>query len=259
MSFRTALCYCILLPALAAQDSEVPLALNLPTAQMLQDWQPAIRFTHRFTEPVRDHSKDLYGLDGGNYAGFGLDLGIKAVPGLNAQIYRTADNKTLVFALQEQIVSKEHLRLSARVERFDETVKRITLPSGTLGISGAALQMPVQALWGAFTFSLVPTWLSRTSTRDRGLATLGVGAGWSFTEGQSLLGEIYPRPSRLDSATYEQGYALGYRFATKGHRFTLLATNTPGTTTHQVLGGDYTGGPRPSSQWSLGFNLVRMF
>jgi hypothetical protein len=259
MSLRAALCCCTLLPALAAQDSEVPLALNLPTAQMLRDWQPAIRFTHRFTESARDHSKDLYGLDGGNYAGFGLDLGIKAVPGLNAQIYRTADNKTLVLALQEQILNQDHVRLSARVERFDETVKRITLPSGTLGISGVAVQVPVQALWGAFTVSLVPTWLSRTSTQDRRLATIGLGAGWSFLEGQSLLGEIYPRPSRLDSATYEQGYALGYRFATKGHRFTLLATNTPGTTTHQVLGGDYTGGPRSASRWSLGFNLVRMF
>jgi hypothetical protein len=259
MSHRSSFLALLAATSLAAQDSEVPLALNLPTTQMLQDWRPAIRFTHRFTESARGHSKDLYGLDGGNFAGFGLDLGIAAVPGLNAQIYRTADSKTLVLALQQQLTTKEHLRLSVRVERFDETVKQVTLPLGSVGIGGAALQVPVQVLWSAFTFSLVPTWLSRTSTQDRGLTTFGAGASWSFLEGQSLLGEFYPRPSRLDSATHEPGYAVGYRFATRGHRFTLLATNTSGTTTHQVLGGDYAGGPRAAGRWALGFNLVRAF
>lgn len=259
MSLRPVWLSVLVAANLSAQDSDVPLALNLPTAQTLEDWHPAIRFTHRFTEPAKGGSKDLYGLDGGNYAGLGLDLGIKAVPGLNAQVYRTGDGKTFVFALQERLLASEHVHVSARLERFDETVQRVTLPSGTLGITGAAVQLPVQVFAGAFSFSLVPTWLSRTSTQDRGLTTFGAGIGWSFLEGQSVLGEFYPRPSRLDGSRYQQGFALGYRFATKGHRFTLLATNTPGTTTHQVLGGDYAGGPRPTGQWSLGFNLVRLF
>ncbi|HJV49250.1 MAG TPA: DUF5777 family beta-barrel protein [Geothrix sp.] len=246
-------------PALWGQESELPLALNLPTADTLQGWQPAIRFTHRFTEAARGHSKDLYGLDGGNFPGLGLDLGIAAVPGLNAQVYRTSDDKTLILALQEQLVNAPHLRLAVRGERFDETVQRATYAFGTVGISGAAFQLPVDVLAGPFTISLVPTWLSRTTTRDQGLFTAGAGLRWRITEGQSILAEVYPRPSRLDAATYEQGYALGYRFQTKGHRFTLLATNVSGTTAHQVLGGDYAGGPRPAGQWGLGFNLVRMF
>lgn len=57
---------------LAAQDADVPLALNLPTADRLQNWDMAFRFTHRFLEPARGASKDLYGLDGGNVAGLGL-------------------------------------------------------------------------------------------------------------------------------------------------------------------------------------------
>lgn len=44
-----------------------------------------------------------------------------------------------------------------------------------------------------------------------------------------------------------------------GIRFTHLATTIPGTTAHQVLGGDYAGGPRPAGDWTLGFNLVRIF
>lgn len=244
---------------LAAQESEVPLSLNLPTGQMMQDWQTALRFTHRFTEPAKGHSKDLYGLDGGNYAGFGLDLGIKAVPGLNAQVYRTADDKTLVLALQQRLFASNQVFMSLRLERFDETIPQATLPGGSVGISGAAAQLPVQVLVGAFSFSLVPTWLSRTSTQDRGLVTFGSGVAWNLLEGQSLLAEFYPRPSRLDRSSYNPGYAVGYRFSTRGHRFTLLATNTPGTTTHQVLGGDYNGGPREAEHWSLGFNLVRMF
>jgi len=259
MTLRLALWCCALLPALAAQESEVPLGLNLPTTSMVEGWRPAIRFTHRFAEAARNNSRDLYGLDGGNFAGFGLDQGIGAVPGLNAQIYRTSDAKTLVLALQQRLLTTSHVDLALRIERFDEGVQRTTLPGGTIGITGAAVQVPAEGRLGAFGFRLVPTWLSRTSTQDKVLFTAGAGVTWAIREGQSLLGEVYPRPSRLDSATYEQGYGLGYRFATKGHRFTLLATNASGTTTHQVLGGDYAGGPRSASRWALGFNLVRLF
>jgi hypothetical protein len=112
---------------------------------------------------------------------------------------------------------------------------------------------------GPLTFRLVPTWLSRTSTQDRGLVTAGGGITWAFLQGQSVLGEVYPRPGRLDTSRYEPGYAVGYRYATRGHRFTLLVTTVSGTTTHQVLGGDYAGGPRPAGNWTLGFNLVRVF
>ncbi|GLH67974.1 DUF5777 family beta-barrel protein [Geothrix edaphica] len=244
---------------LLGQDSELPLGLNLPTADHLQGWQPAIRFTHRFAEPARGNSKDFYGLDGGNFAGLGFDLGIAAVPGLNAQVYRTSDGKTVVLALQEQLLDRPHVRLAIRGERFDETIKRATYTFGTVGVTGAALQLPAEFVAGPVTFSLVPTWLSRTTTQDRALFTAGAGLRWRIVEGQSILAEYYPRPARLDSTAYEQGFALGYRFQTKGHRFTLLATNVQGTTAHQVLGGDSAGGPRSPGQWALGFNLVRIF
>jgi hypothetical protein len=245
--------------ALRAQESDLPLALNLPTADHLDGWHPAIRFTHRFTEAARDNSRDFYGLDGGNYPGLGVDLGIAAISGLNAQVYRTADGKTVVLALQEQLLDTRHLRMAARVERFDESVQQRVLATGPVGITGASLQLPTELLAGSFTFSLVPTWLSRTTSHDQSLLTAGAGLRWRFLEGQSLLGEFYPRPARLDAATHEQGFALGYRYATKGHRFTLLATNARGTTAHQVLGGDYAGGPRPPRLWALGFNLVRVY
>jgi len=244
---------------LLGQDSELPLGLNLPTADHLEGWQPAIRFTHRFAEAARGHSKDFYGLDGGNFAGLGFDLGIAAVPGLNAQVYRTSDGKIVILALQEQLLARPHLRMAIRGERFDETIQRATYAFGTVGITGATLQLPTEFLAGPVTFSVVPTWLSRTTTRDRALFTAGAGLRWRILDGQSILAEYYPRPARLDAATFEQGFALGYRFQTKGHRFTLLATNVQGTTAHQVLGGDYAGGPRPPGQWALGFNLVRVF
>ncbi|WP_243287576.1 DUF5777 family beta-barrel protein [Geothrix terrae] len=254
------LCLPLLLPSgLSAQDPDLPLGLNLPTADHLEGWQPAIRFTHRFTESARGNSKDLYGLDGGNFPGLGFDLGIAAVPGLNAQVYRTADGKTVTLALQERILNRPHVRLAVRVERFDETIQRTTYAFGTVGLTGAAVQLPAEFTAGPFTVSLVPTWLSRTTTRDQALFTAGAGLRWRFLERQSLLAEYYPRPSRLDSANYEQGFAVGYRFQTKGHRFTLLATNVQGTTAHQVLSGDYAGGPRPPGRWALGFNLVRIF
>jgi hypothetical protein len=257
VSIRAILCASLLSGVLAAQDSEVPLGLNLPTPDRLQNWDMAFRFTHRFLEPARGASRDLYGLDGANAAGLGLDFGIQPVPGLGAQIYRTSDGKTLVFALQQRLLSAPWIRMSLRAERFDEGVKQVKLPLGAVGISGAAFQAPTEIPAGPVTFLLVPTWLSRTSTVDAGLFTLAGGLRWQVTEKHALLAEYYPRPARLDRS-FEQGAAFGYRYRTRGHRFTLLATNTPGTTAHQVLGGDYGGGPRSPNRWSLAFNIVRM-
>jgi len=250
---------CLLATGLLAQESEIPLGLNLPNADRLQDWDLGIRFTHRFLEPARGAGKDLYGLDGGTYPGLGLDVGIRAVPGLNAQLYRTADNKTVTLALQEQLLDGPGLRLAARVERFDETVKQVRLPLGTIGISGAALQLPAEFRRGPVTLLVVPTWLTRTSSSDRGLFTFGAGLRWQAAPNHQVLAEYYPRPSRLDAATHSAGGSLGYRFGTRKHRFTLLATTANGTTAHQVLGGDYGGGPRGVNRWALGFNLVRVF
>lgn len=240
----------------AAQEADLPLALNLPTTDSLEAWQPAIRFTHRFLESARNHAKDWYGWDGGNYAGVGLDLGLGR--GLNGQVYRTSDGKTVVIALQQRLLKSADFGIAVRVERFDETVQRASYSYGTVGISGAALQLPVEFTRGGFTVAVVPTWLSRSSTREGGFATAAVGLRWTFVEQHALLAEYYPRPSRLDGAKYEQGWSLGYRFATRNHRFTILGTTSNGSTAHQVLGGDYGGGPRRSGEWTFGFNLARL-
>jgi hypothetical protein len=244
---------------LSAQDSEVPLGLNLPTAERLQDWQSALRFTHRFMEQARGNGKDLYGLDGGNSAGLGLDLGVGALPGLNAQVYRTPDGKTLILGLQQQLLKISWFRVAVRGERFDETVQRATFGRTTLGISGAALQLPADFLLGPLVLGVVPTVLTRTSTDDRRVSTFGASLRWTFAEGQAVIVEHYPKPGGLPPGTYHSGFAFGYRFQTQRHRFTLLGTNAQGTTAHQVLGGGYNGGPVEPGQWSLGFNLVRLF
>ncbi len=243
---------------LAAQEADLPLGLNLPTTDALGAWQPAIRFTHRFLEPAKGNSRDWYGWDGGNYAGVGLDLGIGGVPGLNAQIYRTSDGKTLVLGLQQRLLSTPRLALSVRAERFDEAVPRAAYSFGSVGISGAAVQVPMEARAGGVTFTVVPTWLSRSTSREGGFATFGAGLRWAIAERHALLAEFYPRPARLDASRYEQGWSAGYRFATRNHRFTVLATTANGSTAHQVLGGDYAGGPRKSGQWTFAFNLVRL-
>lgn len=243
---------CLLgLPLAAQEASELPLDLNLPTADHLADWDIGLRFTHRFQEQAKGSSKDFYGLDNGAYTAFGFDFGIKPIPGLNAQFYRTADQKTVTLALQEQVVSTGHWRFALRAERYDETVKG--------GLVGGAFQAPLD--WQPvepLTFTLVPTYLSRTATAQN-VVTAGLGIRWMVGENQGLLAEFYPRPSKVPS-TFERGWAFGYQYRTLGHRFSILATNELGTTTHQVLGGDYEGfGPRPSGSWALGFNVVRIF
>lgn len=243
---------CLLsLPLVAQESSDLPLALNLPTADHLADWDIGLRFTHRFQQQAQGNSRDFYGLDNGAYTALGLDFGIKVIPGLNAQIYRTSDQKTLTLALQQQLVTSDHWRFAVRVERFDETVKG--------GKVGAALQAPLD--WqplDSLTLSLVPTYLSRTATAES-VVTTGVGVRWFPAEHHGLLAEYYPRPSKVSGA-FEQGWALGYQYRTRGHRFSILGTNELGTTAHQVLGGDYQGfGPRTSGGWALGFNVIRLF
>lgn len=238
-------------PLAAQEASELPLLLDLPTADHLAEWDIGLRFTHRFQEQAKGNSKDFYGLDNGAYTGVGLDFGIKAIPGLNAQIYRTSDQKTLTLALQEQLVSTDHWRVAFRAERYDETVKG--------GRVGTTLQAPVDwQPWEPLTITVVPTYLSHTATAE-GVVTAGLGIHWAITESQGLIGEFYPRPSKVD-ASFERGWSFGYQYRTRGHRFSVLATNELGTTANQVLGGDYQGfGPRPSGAWALGFNVVRIF
>ncbi|HJU84386.1 MAG TPA: DUF5777 family beta-barrel protein [Holophagaceae bacterium] len=250
-SLRPAVLAALLALPAAAQDSELPLALNLPTADHLDGWDLGVRFTHRFQEQARSNGKDLYGLDGGAFTAFGLDLGIAAVPGLNAQLYRTADRKTFTMALQERFLSAERWSAALRVERFDEVI-----PGGRVG---STVQVPVDwRVGGGVVLSAVPTYLSSSETQRR-VGTVGLGARWLFLEHHGLLGEYYPRPSKVDGA-FERGFALGYQYRTLHHRFTLVATNELGTTAFDVLGGDYGGfGPSRPGSWNLGFNLVRVF
>jgi len=272
--------------ALRAESSEYPLVVNLPTAEKMQYWDIGVVFTHRFIQPVKDHGKDVYGLDGYTYAGLGFTFGIKPVPGLNAFIYRTADNKTFSFGLQEQVLNGERVRMAVRAERFDEVVKETITPFGKVGISGLAVQVPTEIfITDDIIFSVVPTYITKTTTTDTilpvppgqtpnttpnkgGVFNVGLGLRIGFTEKFSFVGEYYPRPSKFskaapggitDGTTYQNGFAAGLSYKTFKHRFSVFGTNASGTTTNQVMSGDYGGGPRPSAQWAIGFNVARVF
>ncbi len=254
-----------------AQQSEIPLWLNLPTAQGLMGSGFGYRFTHRFQDQARNNSKDAFGLDGYSYSGLGMDIAVPSTPGTNFQIYRTPDNKTLTLAFHQVLVSQPDYRMAIRVERYDETIKdQAFTPKSREGIVGTSVQLPLSWSGSGLTLLVVPTYLSSTSTERKGATTAGFGLRWDMAERHSLIGEYYPTPSKVkdlqvyvDSTTTRAvvaGWAVGYVFRTKGHRFTLLATNARGTTVNQVLGGDYAGaGPNRSGEWSLGFNLVRIF
>ena len=89
---------------LAAQEaSDVPLGLNLPTAQSLEMGDLGLRFTHRFTERARSNGTNAYGLDGYAFAALGFDFSFKRLKGWNLQLYRTADQRTFTVAVQKQL------------------------------------------------------------------------------------------------------------------------------------------------------------
>ena len=272
--------------ALRAESSEYPMVFNLPSAERMQYWDIGVVFTHRFVQPVKDHGKDVYGLDGFTYAGLGFTFGIKPIPGLNAFIYRTADNKTFSFGLQEQVLNGERVRMAVRAERFDEVVKETVTPLGKVGISGLAVQVPTEIfITDDIIFSVVPTYITKTTTTDTVLAVppghtpntkpntggvfnVGLGLRIGFTEKFSFVSEYYPRPSKFakaapggitDGTTYQNGFAVGFSYKTFKHRFTLAGSNASGTTANQVMSGDSGGGPRLSGNWSLGFNVTRIF
>ncbi|MBI3131578.1 MAG: hypothetical protein HYZ13_09660 [Acidobacteria bacterium] len=162
------------------------------------------------------------------------------------------------------------------------------------GVIGGSFQVPMEIFFPGdrVMLTLVPTYLTRTTTsnfkfssdgatppvyqpgltpakKGSGVFNLGVGVRVNFTEAFGWVTEFYPKPSRLPSDTFRAGFATGITYKTFKHRFTLTASNVHGTTANQVLGGDYDhyrttdgkdgAGPWPSSQWSLGFNVSRVF
>jgi hypothetical protein len=260
--------------------------INLPSAERMQYWDIGVVFTHRFIQPVKDHGKDAYGLDGFTYAGVGLTFGIKSVPGLNLFIYRTTDNKTFSVGFQEQVLNGDRVRMAVRGERFDEVVKQGDTGLGKIGINGMTLQLPTEIfITDDIIFSLVPTYITKTTTTDTilldtkgaplsatpkkgGVFNVGIGLRANVTEKLSIVSEYYPRPSKLakaapggltDGTTYQNGFAAGLSYKTFKHRFSVFGTNASGTTDNQVLSGDYGGGPRPSARWAIGFNVARVF
>jgi|GEM_PF-340583 len=290
--------------ALRAESSEYPLALNLPTVDRMQFWDIGAVFTHRFNQPVKANGKNLYGLDGYAYAGIGFIFGIKPVKGLNVLLYRTADNKTFTFGFQQQILDFERFRMAIRAERFDETIDKSLFqpdgltPTGRVGVFGGTFQLPMEVfITDDIIFSLVPAYITRTTTTNTTLATLnsatnppsalpnaspntsgvfnvGLGIRANITDKFGVIGEYYLRPSKFSKAvkvipggtptgpsleSYQNGFAFGVTYKTFKHRFSLMGTNVNGTTGNQVLSGDYFGGPRPSSQWAIGFNVARVF
>ncbi len=289
MSRKTApLLACALLAGghLRAESSEYPLVINLPSAERMQYWDLGVVFTHRFIQPVKDHGKDAYGLDGFTYAGVGMTFGIKPIKGLNVFVYRTADNKTFNVGFQQQAYNGDYVRMAVRAERFDEVVKEGVTPFGRVGVSGFTAQLPTEFFaTDDLIISVVPTFVSKTTTSDTilpvppgttpntklskgGVFNVGVGLRYGFTDKFSVMAEYYPRPSKFakaapggitDGSTYQNGFAAGFSYKTFKHRFTLAGTNASGTTANQVMSGDYGGGPRLSSQWAIAFNVARVF
>ena len=271
---------------LRAESSEYPLVINLPSAERMQYWDLGVVFTHRFIQPVKDHGKDAYGLDGFTYAGVGFTFGIKPIKGLNLFVYRTADNKTFNAGFQQQVWNGDYVRMALRAEHFDEVVKEGVTPFGRIGVTGFTAQLPTEIFIGDdLILSLVPTFVSKTTTSDTilpvppgttpntkpnkgGVFNVGLGLRYGFTDKFSVMAEYYPRPSKFakaapggitDGSTYQNGFAAGFSYKTFKHRFTLAGTNASGTTANQVMSGDYGGGPRLSSQWAIAFNVARVF
>ncbi len=271
---------------LRAESSEFPLVINLPSAERMQYWDLGVVFTHRFIQPVKDHGKDAYGLDGFTYAGVGFTFGIKPIKGLNLFVYRTADNKTFNAGFQQQVWNGDYVRMALRAEHFDEVVKEGVTPFGRIGVTGFTAQLPTEIFIGDdLILSLVPTFVSKTTTSDTilpvppgttpntkpnkgGVFNVGLGLRYGFTDKFSVMAEYYPRPSKFakaapggitDGSTYQNGFAAGFSYKTFKHRFTLAGTNASGTTANQVMSGDYGGGPRLTSQWAIAFNVARVF
>lgn len=257
------------MPAFSQQASEVPWGLNLPTAQGLEQGDVDIRFTHRFADKVRDNSKEAYGLDGFAYAALGFEINFPSWPGMTFQAYRTADQKTITLAFHQKLILDPAFQVALRVERFDEAVPDLPTTVGFQeGKLGTAIQLPMDwRVSETFVLSAVPTWLSRSNLKREALTTVGFAARVELTPEQTFLAEYYPRPSKLKGALdlngnpFEKaGWAMGYMFKTRGHRFTIMGTTVPGTTAHQVLAGDWDGfGPRQGKDWALGFNIARIF
>ncbi len=260
---------CLCAFSILGAQQQVPLGLNLPTTSYIEDsW--GVIFTHRFAESTSGNGKNLFGLDGYAYSGFGFWGSVPSIPELNYGIYRTSDQKTMVYSIQGVLYSEKALRSSARIEYFTEGVKDNT-STQTIdeGISGSVYQIPTEFFSGVWTFGIVPTYITKTSTSNS-IFNISMSLKYQLSNLHSFIVEYYPISSSVKkysvplsssmSRSLRPGFAFGYRFETFGHRFTLIGTNVQGTTAHQVVPGDYQGvGAKANSDWGLAFNIVRIF
>lgn len=112
-----------------------------------------------------------------------------------------------------------------------------TVDSGGAELGGAVL-----------TASLGYDWYHR-------LAAAAIGAGYAFSDEQTLFGEYFPRfsPDRENSSIGEyEAWNVGWRWTRGGHDFYLFVSNSPAVDTRQAMCGS------DSRDWNLGFKVTRV-
>jgi len=236
-----------------------PQSLNLPTAETLQKGDFEFEISHRFLPPVKNGSKDLYGLDGPVNMRFALGYAVTDNFVVTLGRSNADDNVELKGKYKLLQLKESFLPMLVGVQAG---IARNTQTFGQVASTGRTYQYFAQLIFNTliekkFGFGIVPSYLYNSNiykTDVQSSFTLGLNAQYYISTLVSVLAEFNPTVNgylnRYNSA------AFGVELETGGHFFKLMLTNNAALNSTQYLAGSDKS--FSSSDWRLGFNITRL-
>jgi len=242
--------------------------VNAPTARMPRSGEFLFRISHRFNPKISDGYDALYGLDGSGiiFLSFGyaptdnffFSLGrSNAADDVELQLKYRAARQTRYAAMPVNVAFQGSInwiteKIPGKSRFRDDAVKA----AGQAVIS--------RAVSDRIGVALVPGMLLNPSSDSHGedpLFTLGLGGRWQFHHNISLVGEWVPivtgyiRTTTFGNENRFDSWGGGIEFATSGHIFQIIVTNSVGIATDQYMnGGDL---DIRDGDLRFGFNIYR--
>lgn len=234
-------------------------AVNLPTAEVLQQGNFEFEISHRFIPTIKDGGESLWGFDGPVNIRMALgyaysDKGVVTLGRSNAQDNVDLRVKHQLFSLRNDILP---LLVAGRIGTAWNTEVPGREASHADNFQYYA-QLIINTMYAQrFAVGLVPSYVenSHILCEERQYSfVMGVHAQYYITRAFNVLAEWLPTISG-----WRAGYnsvAFGIELETGGHFFKIILSNNDLLNPSQVLAG--AGTDFGDGAWHIGFNITRL-
>ena len=234
-------------------------AVNLPTAEALQQGNFEFEISHRFIPTLRDGSSSLWGFDGP--VNIRLALGYAYSDKGYVTLGRSNVQDNLDLHVKQQLFSYRHEVMPLLVAVRLGTAWNTQVP----GVDAADAdnlqyygQLIINTMYGEhFALGVVPSYLenSHIACPDRQYSfVVGVHAQYYITDVFNVLAEWIPTVTGW--RTRHNSVAFGIELETGGHFFKIILSNNDLLNPSQVLAG--ASNSFNDGEWHIGFNITRL-